>query len=127
MELIISSKDYNTLNSLLGQQSTQFTYQEARQLSEELKKMKVMASDVMPVETIGINSEVSILDVKSGNTMQFKITLPSLANMKEKRVSIFAPISIALLGFKKGDLIEWQMPGGIKQLKVKKVVNITDQ
>lgn len=127
MELIISSKDYNTLNSLLGQQSTQFSYQEARQLSEELKKMKVLATENMPEETIGINSEVNILDIQTGKLLQFKITLPSLANLKEKKVSIFAPISIALLGFKKGDLIEWQMPGGIKKLEVKKVVNITDQ
>ena len=89
--------------------------------------MKVLATEVMPEETIGINSEVKILDINTGKLLQFKITLPSLANIKEKRVSIFAPISIALLGFKTGDLIEWQMPGGVKKLEVKMVINIKEQ
>ena len=125
MQLIISSKDYNTLKSLMEQMSFRNQVREIYQLSDELKKMKIVSSDQLPNNLVGINSEVLIDEVNSGKKMNFKITLPSLANMKEKKVSIFAPISIALLGYKEGDLVEWRMPGGLKKLKIAKVINET--
>ena len=123
MELIISTRDFNTIKTLIEHMNVRYPLREARQLAEEIKKMQVIASELLPENLVGINSEVSIHEVTSGKKMEFKITLPSLANLKEKKVSIFAPISIALLGFKKGDLIEWQMPGGLKKLKIINVKN----
>lgn len=123
MELIMSSRDFNTIKTLIEHLNVRYQVKEARLLTEELKKMKVLASELIPKNLVGINSEVSIHEVTSGKKMKFKITLPSLANLKEKKVSIFAPISIALLGFKKGDLIEWNMPGGLKKLKIINVKN----
>ncbi|MBY0543344.1 MAG: GreA/GreB family elongation factor, partial [Sphingobacteriaceae bacterium] len=40
------------------------------------------------------------------------------------KVSIFAPISIALLGYQTGDLIEWEMPDGIKEFKILEVTRL---
>jgi len=123
MELIISSRDFNTIKTLIEHLNVRHQLKEAKQLDNELKKMKVLASELIPKYLVGINSEVSIHEVTSGKKMNFKITLPSFANLKEKKVSIFAPISIALLGFRKGDLIEWNMPGGLKKLKITNVKN----
>lgn len=123
MELIISSRDFNTIKTLIEHLNVRHQFKEAKQLDNELKKMKVLASELIPKYLVGINSEVSIHEVTSGKKMNFKITLPSFANLKEKKVSIFAPISIALLGFRKGDLIEWNMPGGLKKLKITNVKN----
>ena len=123
MELIMSSRDFNTIKTLIEHPHVRYQVKEIRLLTEELKKMKVIESELIPKDLIGINSEVSIHDVTSGKKMKFKITLPSFANLKEKKVSIFAPISIALIGFKKGDLIEWNMPGGLKKLRITNVKN----
>jgi regulator of nucleoside diphosphate kinase len=123
MELIISSKDFNTIKNLIEHLSFRNQVKEVRLLAEELKKMKILASELLPRNLVGINSEVSVHEVISGKKMNFRITLPSFANLKEKRISIFAPISIALLGFRKGDLIEWHMPGGLKKLKITNVRN----
>lgn len=125
MQLIISSKDYNTLKSLIEQLSFRNQVREIYQLTDELKKMKIVNTEQLPNNLVGINSEVMIHEVTSGKKMNFKITLPSLANMKEKKVSIFAPISIALLGYKEGDIVEWNMPGGFKKLEIAQVINQT--
>lgn len=123
MELIISARDYNTIKSLIEQMEIRHQIKESHQLREEIKKMKII-TDVDILKTIvGLNSEVIIHDMVSSKKVNFKITLPTMANIKEKKISILAPISIALLGFKSGDQIEWKMPGGIKKIKIIDVKN----
>lgn len=123
MALIISSKDYHTIKALIDHQNIRFQVKESRLLSEEIKKMEILSGELIPEDLVGINSEISIKDLGSGKIMNFIITLPSQASMKEKKISIFAPISIALLGFRKGDKIEWKMPGGLKKIKILDVRN----
>lgn len=123
MALIISSKDYNTIKALIDHQNIRFQVKESRLLSEEIKKMEILSGELIPKDLVGINSEISIKDLGSGKIMNFIITLPLQASLKEKKISIFAPISIALLGFRKGDKIEWKMPGGLKKIKILDVRN----
>ncbi len=123
MKLVISSKDYNTIKTLIDSNHLNNMLREVRLLSEEIKKMKILSGEQIPDDLVGINSEVSIEDLDSGKKMNLKITLPSLANLKEKKVSVLAPVSIALLGFRKGDSVEWKMPGGLKKLKIVNVRN----
>ena len=33
-----------------------------------------------------------------------------------------APIGMALIGYRVGDVIEWQVPGGVRRLKVVKTI-----
>jgi len=47
--------------------------------------------------------------------------LPSMANIKEQKVSVLATLSIAVIGFKENDEIEWDLPGGKKMLKIKSI------
>ncbi|MES2419228.1 MAG: GreA/GreB family elongation factor [Bacteroidota bacterium] len=47
--------------------------------------------------------------------------------MKQQKVSIFAPISIALLGYQTGDLIRWEMPDGIKEFKILNVRKLSEE
>jgi regulator of nucleoside diphosphate kinase len=41
--------------------------------------------------------------------------------MNKNRVSVFAPIGIALLGYQEGSQIQWEMPDGLLQFRVLKV------
>ena len=49
--------------------------------------------------------------------------MPSQSNIKEGKVSILAPICVAIIGFKENDEVEWQLPSGIKTLKIIAVAN----
>ncbi|WP_185974350.1 GreA/GreB family elongation factor [Litoribacter populi] len=44
-----------------------------------------------------------------------------MANVNEKKLSIFSPLGAALIGFKQGKTIDWDLPGGKKKLKILKV------
>lgn len=87
-------------------------------LIEELKNAHIMADDQIPEDVIRLNSEVEIEELASKKKYTFTVVLPSQANINRNRVSVFAPIGIALLGYQKGSKIQWEMPNGLRQFLV---------
>jgi len=87
-------------------------------LRKEIKEAKVFKDDELPKDVVSLYTEAKIASTENGQEFIFKIVLPKDADIKQKRVSVFAPISIALLGYQTGDLIQWEMPDGIKEFKI---------
>lgn len=87
-------------------------------LIEELKNAHIMADEQIPEDVIRLNSEVEIEELASKKKYTFTVVLPSQANINRNRVSVFAPIGIALLGYQKGAQIQWEMPNGLRQFLV---------
>ena len=94
-----------------------------KQLLAELNSAKVMSDEELPEEAICMDSEVEIQEVISKQKFTFQIVLPSEANMKQNKISVFAPIGIALLGYRTGSKVKWEMPNGLKTFEVLKVNN----
>ena len=38
------------------------------------------------------------------------------------KVSVLAPIGTALLGYRAGETVEWEVPGGVRRLKIEQVL-----
>jgi regulator of nucleoside diphosphate kinase len=50
------------------------------------------------------------------------LVFPGDADSARGKVSILAPIGTAVLGYKIGDMIEWEVPAGRKRFKVEQIV-----
>lgn len=124
MKPILSEKDFQIIHDLIKNQSAVQQTKEIRYLAEELKKAKIVKDNKISPEIVQLNSFVQIEDQTNKQVMDLQIVLPSQANLKEKKISILAPIGIALIGFKKDQLVEWQMPAGKKTLKILHVENV---
>ena len=123
MKPILSEKDFQIIHDLIKNQSAVQQTKEIRFLAEELKRAKVVKDNKIAGDIVQLNSTVQVEDQSTNKTMDFQIVLPSQANLKENKISILAPIGIALIGFKKDQLVEWQMPAGKRTLKIVKVEN----
>ena len=123
MTPIFSEKDFQTIHDLIKSQSAIQQTKEIRFLAEELKRAKVVKDNKIGADVVQLNSFVQVQDQGNNNVMDFQIVLPSQANLNEKKISILAPLGIALIGFKKGQVVEWQMPAGKKSLKIVEVQN----
>ncbi len=123
MKPVLSEKDFQIIHDLIKNQSAIQQTKEIRYLAEELKKAKIVKDNKIGNDIVQLNSIVQIEDPENKKIMDFQIVLPSEANLKEKKISILAPIGIALLGFKKNQILEWQMPAGKKTMKIIDVVN----
>jgi regulator of nucleoside diphosphate kinase len=65
-----------------------------------------------------MNSRAELLDLDSGERMEFTLVFPSDANIEAGKISVLAPLGTAMLGYRVGDDFEWQVPYGIRKFKV---------
>ena len=92
-----------------------------RKLRDELDRAAVIDSSAMPEEIVTMDSTVEFEDLETSEIDEYTITFPDRADVELKRVSILAPIGTALIGCRVGDIVKWATPGGIRQLKVRRV------
>ena len=120
-KLILVQREYDLLTKHL-KASNLLDYNKKRLLTE-LKTASVVKEDDLPVDTVCMESEVEIREIESGKSFTFQIVMPAEANMQKKRVSVFAPIAIAILGYRIGSKVQWEMPTGVKIFEILKVTN----
>ena len=123
MKPVISNSDYSILKSLIVNCPQHLKTKEIGQLMEELKKADVVTDKKLGNDVIKINSLFEAEDISSKKTWKLMLTLPTDANLKEQKISVFSPLGVALIGFKKGMTIQWALPGGMKQIKIVEVIN----
>ena len=92
-----------------------------RKLREELDRAVIIDPAVFPGDVVTMESTVEFEDLTSGEIEKYTITFPDGANVEHNRISILAPIGTALIGCRVGDIVKWSTPGGIRQLKVRRV------
>lgn len=95
------------------------THKLTARLHDELARAKIVAE--RSPTTAGLESTVDVLDLDSGESDSFTLTLPEQANAEHGRLSILAPLGTALLGYSEGDEFTWEMPGGLRRLKIQRV------
>jgi regulator of nucleoside diphosphate kinase len=91
-------------------------------LEKELYRAVLVEPHDVPRDVITMNSKISVTDIESGEKMTYTLVFPSGANITENKLSILAPMGMALLGYGKGDIIEWAVPSGVKKFKVEEVI-----
>ena len=117
--------DYNLLKTYLNNRSgkTTFDRQNAEDLLAELKKAKLVSKDEFPANVVRLNSTVRIKPKDKDYVMELMIVTPDKADIKERKISILSPIGTALIGFRQGENIRWQVPSGKKTFTILEVNN----
>lgn len=87
-------------------------------LEKELERAEIVDPKKVPADVITMNSTAYLKDLNTGEEIIWSLVFPKDANTEENRISVMAPIGMALLGYRVGDVIEWEVPGGLRKLKV---------
>lgn len=124
-QLVLRKDDYTLLISYLngGHGKTAFDRRNAEDLHAELKKAKLVSNDDFPSDVVRINSTVRIKAEDKAEIMELMLVTPDKADIKEKRISIMAPIGTALIGFRQGQKVKWQVPAGNRTFTILEVIN----
>jgi regulator of nucleoside diphosphate kinase len=122
---VFTITDYNILRELAKNAKDSTNITEIALLTQELDRATISKDDFFAETIVRINSHVVIEDVTTHKQMKIQIVMPSQSDIKEGKVSILAPLSVAIIGFKENDEVEWQLPAGIKTLKIITVINTT--
>lgn len=94
-----------------------------RKLYEEINKAQIVKEEDFPADIVRLDSKVVIKDMGTKRDLAITIVLPQNADIKQKKVSVLAPVGTALLGFRKGQKVSWEVPSGRKYFKIVEVDN----
>ena len=118
-----TSSDHKLLKKITKTNLSATSAREIKLLMEELERGNIVEDNAIENDIIRINSEVIIEEMSTQKQMKFQIVLPSQANIKESKYSVLVPLSVASIGFKVDDQVDWELPAGNKTLKVIAVNN----
>lgn len=119
--IYISRDDHSKLRLLIATALYSKASAALAKLRDELDRAAVIDPAVFPAGVVTMNSTVEFEDLGSGEIEAYTIVFPERADVAQRRISILAPIGTALIGCRVGDLVKWLTPGGIRQLKVRRV------
>lgn len=124
-QVILLKNDYEFLNeyvkNLHGMQVNE--KENFRKLSLELQKAQIVNVADFPMDIVRLDSTVVVRDVQTNRDLTITIVMPNKADIKQKKVSVLAPIGTALLGFRKGQTVSWEVPAGKKDFIIVDVTN----
>ena len=123
--LVLLKDDYKLLNSYLNglYGKSAFDRRNAEELTTELKRAKLVSKGAFPRDVVRLNSTVKIKADGKDEIMELMLVTPDKADIKQKKISIMAPIGTALIGFKQGQKVKWQVPAGTKTFTIMEVIN----
>lgn len=93
-----------------------------RDLDVELRLGKVVLPAEMPRDVVTMNSRVRLTDLDSGAELVYTLVFPADADFKAGKISVLAPIGTALLGERVGAEIQWEVPAGLRRLRIEELL-----
>ncbi|WP_445955750.1 GreA/GreB family elongation factor [Yeosuana sp.] len=125
--LILEKKEYVYIKRILnisGYSGDHEIQKSLTKFAEELKTAHIIDEEEMPEDVVRFNS---IITVKSGRDWEktLQIVQPSEKDVKNNKISILTPMGAALFGYSVEDVLRWDFPTGIKELKIIEVTQKT--
>lgn len=91
-------------------------------LKAELDRARIVPGPELPANVIAMNSTVELEDLDDGEILTCTLVFPESANVAAGKISILAPLGMAMLGFKVGDEFEWPVPAGTLRVRVRRLI-----
>ncbi|PZD76702.1 GreA/GreB family elongation factor [Mesonia sp. K7] len=123
--LIIEKREYDLLKKLIseGQYQKDVSYKNSiLKLKEELLNAKIVKKEELPDDVVRFNSMVTIQTPFLKKTYQ--LVSPSHSDLRENKISVLAPMGLALFGYSTNDEITWEFPSGENKIKI---IDVTQQ
>ena len=89
-----------------------------KELARELAIAETVEPKAVPADVVTMNSRVVVKDLENGESSEYTLVFPEQADVEQGRLSVVSPIGTAILGYAKGDTINWQTPGGPRQIQI---------
>ncbi len=91
------------------------------QLETMLKNAKVIDEDEVSTESVSLGSKVLLLDMEYKEEVEYHIVGSTEADPSKFKISNESPVGSALMGKKKGNVVEVTVPDGVIKFKILKI------
>ena len=91
-----------------------------QKLAGELEQALIRAEEDMPTDVVRFNSWITI-GSKNGWHKKFQLVMPKESDVKTNKISVLAPMGLAVVGYAQGDSVIWNFPTGEQELTLLQV------
>ena len=118
--IVVTDDDMNRLSRLVqALKHSLFRDQlQLESLEQTLASAEVAPRERIARDVIRMNSTIRVLDLDTRKKERYTLVFPDSADISTRQISVLAPVGIALLGRRQGDVIETKVPGGARRLRV---------
>lgn len=121
-KIYITQFDRDRLDRFLGLPRDEEQNSHLDALRAELARAVVVSPQEIPADVITMNSTVSLVETDSSEEEVYTLVFPKDADADEGKISVTAPLGTAMLGYRVGDVFDWDVPMGRKCWRVAKVL-----
>jgi transcription elongation factor GreA len=94
------------------------------QRASELSKINVTE---MPADRVGFGSKVTVYDAFLEEEVKFSLVAGDFMDLDGGQVSIASPIGSGLIGARKGETVEIELPMGTRTFEVRELLTLPEQ
>lgn len=87
-------------------------------LEKMLRNARIINNEDVDINTVSIGSKVTLQDVEFGDIVEYTIVGTAESDPSQNRISNESPVGKAILGKKKGTVVDVSVPAGIIQYKI---------
>lgn len=117
-QIFITELDRERLQALIAKQRVETAGKHVATLQAELDRAVVVPPREVTPDVVTMRSTVELTDLDTGETETHTLVFPEEADIDQGKLSVLAPIGTAVLGCRVGDEFEWQVPAGVRRLRV---------
>ena len=90
-------------------------------LEERLRNARVITKKDVAKDVVSIGSKVKLRDIDAKQTVEYRIVGSAEANPAENKLSNESPVGKAIMGKKKGEIVEVSAPRGARKFKIMEI------
>ncbi len=121
-EIYITEMDRDRLIKTIAseQHKSKASDQSIQSLEGEINKAIVVNQRQVPKDVVTMNSR-ALLHFDN-EEKEVSLVYPNEANLDANKLSVCSPVGTAILGYREGDIIEWEVPSGTTEIYIKKIL-----
>lgn len=92
-----------------------------RDIENKIANAQVVNPEDLNTERVVFGVKVTIQDLESGDELRYQIVGADEADVASMRISVVSPVARALIGKRVGDVVQVQIPRGIREFEVMEI------
>ncbi len=121
--ILLTHEDFSRLRAVVDRYLEGAQRHAAEMLDFELARAQLYHQHELPKDVVTMRSRVVFEMVDSSEQREVTLVYPQEADVSQSKISVLAPVGMALLGATKGQVIEWPVPGDrMRTIRVLSVV-----
>jgi regulator of nucleoside diphosphate kinase len=122
--IVVTTLDYDRLSRLikLSAGDKSIAPKNLMFLKQEIERAQKIDPKKIEPDFVTMHSQIEVSDNDTGKRMVLKLVYPDKADFKKGLISVLSPLGCALLGYKAGNTISFEVPAGKKEMKSESII-----